>query len=65
MCRWLPAAYPLVTFIRFWWIDETMWCGFLANNGVFPGVHYLDDTRYPMYLPDHGQCPAHLRLAST
>lgn len=35
--------------------DEVM----IALNGlqVFPGVHYRDNTEYPMYAAAHGTCP--------
>lgn len=35
--------------------DELML--FLNDNGVFPGVHYRDNTEYPMYASSHGRCP--------
>ena len=34
---------------------------YLNQNGVFPGVHYRDNTEYTMYASSHGRCPnAHL-----
>lgn len=30
---------------------------FLNMNGIFPGVHYRDNTNYKMYENFHGKCP--------
>lgn len=35
--------------------DETMVR--LNENGIFPGVHYRDNTLYPMYASGAGTCP--------
>jgi len=29
----------------------------LNNNGIFPGVHYRDNTRYKIYNKQFGKCP--------
>ena len=29
----------------------------LNNADIYPGVHYSDNTEYPMYAYDHGRCP--------
>jgi len=29
----------------------------MNRRGVFPGVHYADNTSYPMYRDGDGQCP--------
>ncbi len=29
----------------------------LYDNGIYPSVHYLDNTIYPMYNKFYGSCP--------
>ena len=29
----------------------------LYKNDIYPGVHYIDNTLYPMYKYAHGTCP--------
>ena len=31
--------------------------GLLQEQGIYPGVHYRDNTDYPMYRGSKGQCP--------
>ena len=35
--------------------DEIL--GYLNNNGIFPGVHYKDNTQYEIYSYGFGTCP--------
>ena len=29
----------------------------LYENQIYPGVHYIDNTQYPMYSYGYGKCP--------
>jgi len=30
---------------------------YFHENKIYPGVHYIDNTKYPMYNYDNGKCP--------
>ena len=36
----------------------------LYENGIYPGVHYIDNTTYPMYKYAHGTCPNASRISN-
>lgn len=42
--------------------DEVL--GYLNNNGIFPGVHYKDNTQYDIYSYGFGTCPNAHRASS-
>ena len=31
---------------------------YFYKNEIYPGVHYIDNTLYPMYKYAHGTCPS-------
>lgn len=34
------------------------------DNNIYPGVHYTDNTEYPMYSSSHGLCPISHRVSN-
>ena len=35
----------------------------LNSKGIYPGVHYRDNTVYKIYKKDYGVCPNSLKLS--
>ena len=61
----------LRTSVRLWSVRENPWgrsysndekkrdeiINHLYKNDIYPGVHYVDNTLYPMYSSHNGTCP--------